>query len=36
MKHMKHFALLPAVLVGILLLSACSKYKYEEVKDDPM
>ena len=33
---MKHFALLPAVLVGILLLSACSKYKYEEVKDDPM
>ena len=36
MKHMKHLALLPAVLVGILLLSACSKYKYEEVKDDPM
>jgi predicted Zn-dependent peptidase len=33
---MKHLALLPAVLVGILLLSACSKYKYEEVKDDPM
>ncbi len=36
MKKMKRLSWLPVVLVGMLLLTGCSKYKYEMVDGDPL
>ncbi len=36
MKKMKRLLWLPVVLVGMLLLTGCSKYKYEMVDGDPL
>ena len=36
MKNMKRLLWLPVVLVGMLLLTGCSKYKYETVDGDPL
>ena len=36
MKNMKRLSWLPVVLVGMLLLTGCSKYKYETVDGDPL